>query len=94
MDFFEIINGIITFFQAHLLISLAAVILLIFLAWKEPKFFFTVFFIALVLAVVLYLITFISDVGVSHKKELLHEKGLPWRNMGAVPKFLNFLFPR
>jgi hypothetical protein len=94
MDFLEIINGIITFFHAHLLISLAAVILLIFLAWQKPKFFFTVLFIALVLVGVLYLITYISDVGVSHKKELLHEKGLPWKNMGDVPKFLNFLLPR
>lgn len=77
MDFFEIINSIITFFQDNLLIAIATGLLLVCLLFKKLKFFLTVFFIALILIGVFYLITSISDVGVSHKKTIIDKKIVP-----------------
>ncbi len=72
-----IINDIFAVFQANIYLAIAAALLLIFLAWKQTKFFFTIFFIALILIGILYLITSISDTGVSHKKRMIQERELP-----------------
>lgn len=73
MDFFEIIDSIIAYFQTNILIVIATALLLIYLLFRKAKFFFTVLFIALLLAGLLYMVTYTSDVGVSHKKTLINK---------------------
>jgi len=60
MDFSAIIDSIMSFFKTHLLITIAAGILLIFLLYRKPKLFFTIFFIGLLLAGIFYLISNVS----------------------------------
>ncbi len=74
MSFFEIINGIISFFQANLIIATAVAMLLIFLLWRKPKLFFLVLLIALLLSGVLYMILDVSYTGVYHKENLIHKE--------------------
>jgi hypothetical protein len=77
MDSFGIINSIITFFQNNLFIAIVAAVLLVFLLYRKPKLFFTIFFIALLLAGVFYLISNLSSTGVSQKEKLLQKGDLP-----------------
>ncbi len=75
MGFVEIINNIITYLQTNIPIAIAAALLLVYLLFRKPKFFLTVFFIALLLAGLVYLVLELSSIGVSHKKVLIN-KGL------------------
>ncbi len=77
MDFFGIINSIITFFQNNLFIAIVSAVLLVFLLYRKPKLFFTIFFIVLLLAGVFYLISNLSSTGVSQKEKLLQKGDLP-----------------
>ncbi|OHE55743.1 MAG: hypothetical protein A2Z47_13825 [Thermodesulfovibrio sp. RBG_19FT_COMBO_42_12] len=77
MSFLEIINSIISFFQANLIIAIVVAILLIFLLWRKPKLFFLVLFIVLLLTGVLYMISDMSSTGVYHKQKLLQKEDLP-----------------
>jgi len=79
MDFTGSIINIIAFFQDNLLITFAVAILLVFLLFRKPKLFFTVLFIALVLAGVFYIISYVSDVGTSHKKTIIDKKVVPFK---------------
>ena len=74
MSFFEIINGIISFFQANPIIATAVAILLIFLLWRKPKLFFIILLIALLLSGVLYMILDVSSTGVYHKENLIQKE--------------------
>ncbi len=74
MSFFEIINSIISFFQANLIIATAFAILLIVLLWRKPKLFFLILFIVLLLSGVLYMILDVSSTGVYHKENLIHKE--------------------
>ncbi len=74
MSFFEIINSIITFFQANLIIATAVAILLIFLLWRKPKLFFLILLIVLLLSGVLYMILDVSYTGVYHKEKLIQKE--------------------
>lgn len=74
MSFLGIINSIISFFQANLIIAIAVAILLIFFILRKPKLFFLILFIALLLYGVLYLILDVSSTGV-YQKEKLIQKG-------------------
>ncbi len=73
MGFVEIFNNIITYLQTNTPIAIAAALLLVYLVFRKPKFFLTVFFIALLLAGLLYLVEGLSSIGVSHKKSLINE---------------------
>jgi hypothetical protein len=77
MDFFGSINSIIAFFQNNLFIAIAAAILLVFLLYRKPKLFLTIFFIALLLSGVFYLISTLSSTGVSHKGKILQKGDVP-----------------
>ncbi len=73
MGFVEIFNYIITYLQTNTPVAIAAALLLVYLLFRKPKFFLTVFFIALLLAGLLYLVEELSSIGVSHKKALINE---------------------
>lgn len=73
MDFFQTLNITIAFFQTNVPIAIAITLLLVFLLFRKPKLFFTVFFIALLLLGVLYLVSSLSSLGLSHKKELFNK---------------------
>jgi len=77
MDFFGSINSIIAFFQNNLFIAIVAAILLVFLLYRKPKLFLTIFFIALFLSGVFYLISTLSSTGVSHKEKILQKGDVP-----------------
>ena len=77
MDFFGSINSIIAFFQNNLFIAIAAAILLVFLLYRKPKLFLTIFLIALFLSGVFYLISTLSSTGVSHKEKILQKGDVP-----------------
>jgi hypothetical protein len=77
MDFREIINSIIIFFQANLIITIAIAIILIFLLFRKTKLFFVILFIVLLLVGVLYLVSNLSTSGVSRKERLLKKQDLP-----------------
>jgi hypothetical protein len=77
MDFFGSINSIIAFFQNNLFIAGAAAILLVFLLYRKPKLFLTIFLIALFLSGVFYMISTLSSTGVSQKGKLLQKGDTP-----------------
>ncbi|MEF9426030.1 MAG: hypothetical protein L0956_02225 [Candidatus Mariimomonas ferrooxydans] len=74
MDFFDIGRSINGFLAGNLYISIAVAVLLLFLLFKKPKLFFTIFILALLMAGVFYVISTVSSTGVSHKQKMI-EKG-------------------
>jgi len=71
MFFTALIEGIINFFQDHLLFALAFAIVLLFLLFRKPKVFLTVSAIVLLLLGILYLISNIASTGVTYKEKLI-----------------------
>ncbi len=77
MDLFEISRSITGFFAGNLYISIAVAILLLFLLFKKPKLFLTIFILALLMAGVFYVISTVSSTGVSHKQKMIEKGPLP-----------------
>jgi hypothetical protein len=77
MDFREIINSIIVFFQANLIITIAVAIILTFLLLRKTKLFFLILFIVLLLTGILYLVSTLSSSGLSRKERMLKKENLP-----------------
>jgi hypothetical protein len=71
MFFTALIDSIITFFQEHLLFTLAFAIVLLFLLFRKPKVFLTISAIVLLLLGILYLISDVSSTGVTYKEKLI-----------------------
>lgn len=71
-------GDIITFFQNSPIAALAAALFILFLAYKKPKMFFTLLLLTLVIIGVFYLITYVSDVGTTHKKTMIKQKDEPF----------------
>ena len=88
MDFTAIINDLTgrlsEFAKAQPLIALAVLLILAYLMYRKPLFFFSVLILGLVLAGVLYVILSMSAPGVSQKEKLI-EKGRVPENSFRLP---------
>jgi hypothetical protein len=71
MDFWNIMNSFLVYFQNNILIAIAlACVLLLLLYWK-PRLFLIILCIILLLAGIFYIIVDVTSVGVSHKENLI-----------------------
>jgi hypothetical protein len=81
MDFIAIIKDLTSriseFAQANPLIALGVLLILAYLIYRKPLFFFSVLILGLVLAGVLYLILSLSTPGVSQKEKLIKKGRVP-----------------
>ena len=88
MDFTAIINDltgqISDFAQAKPFISFAVLLILAYLMYRKPLFFFSVFILGLILVGVLYLIMSMSSAGITQKEKLIH-KGMERENSFRQP---------
>lgn len=81
MDFLIAAKHIfVTYIQGHMYIAVAIVMVLCLLLFRKPKIFFTIFFIALFLAGVLYLISTLSTTGASQKQKLIKQEEQLYRD--------------
>lgn len=75
MDFLIAAKHIfITYFQGHMYIAIALIIVSGLLLLRKPKIFFTILFIALLLTGVLYLISTLSTTGAYQKQKLINQE--------------------
>lgn len=82
MDFFSTIKYIfIPYFQENIYVAIALAVLFLLLLFRKPKIFFAVFFFAILLIGVLYLISTLSSVGVSQKEKLIHKEQQLYKDM-------------
>ncbi|TNF52384.1 MAG: hypothetical protein JSV71_04070 [Nitrospiraceae bacterium] len=77
MEIANILSDITTFFQGNIPAAIAVLIIVLFLAYKKPKLFFTLFFLVILLLGIVYVITFVSDVGTSHKRTMIQKRTAP-----------------
>lgn len=77
MEIANLLSDITTFFQGNIPAAIAVLIIVLFLAYKKPKLFFTLFFLVILLLGVVYVITFVSDVGTSHKRTMIEKRTAP-----------------
>ena len=81
MDITAIINDltgrISSFAHAKPFIALAVLLILAYLIYRKPLFFFSVFMLGLILVGVLYLIFSMSTPGVSQKEKLIKKDRMP-----------------
>lgn len=84
MDVIVIIKNltgqILVFAQAKPLIALAVLLILAYLIYRKPLFFFSVFVLGLILTGVLFVIFSISSSGVSEKERLIQKESEPENN--------------
>lgn len=71
MFFDEILHNTIALIQSNIPVAIVIGLFFVFLLIKKPKLFFTVFFILVVLLGAFYVMSYISSIGVSYKKDLL-----------------------
>lgn len=71
MDFMELMNSLLVFFQANILITIALACVLLFLLYWKPRLFLIMLFIILLLVGILYIISDVTSVGVPHKQKLI-----------------------
>ena len=71
MDIHEIINNIIVFFQNAPFVAIAITIVAIFFIYRYPKFFFSLFLLALLLSFIFFAISNLASTSVSEKEKLL-----------------------
>jgi len=74
MDFSEAINSIVSFYGNNPIIAILIALVLIFLIWRKPKFFFSVLFIALLLLGIIHLIISTAGSGKAQKENLLQKE--------------------
>lgn len=77
MDIANILSDITTFFQGNIPAAIAVLIIVLFLAYKKPKLFFSLFFLVILLLGTIYIITFVSDIGSTHKKTMIQRRTAP-----------------
>ena len=90
MDFGSIINDITTmlmgFAESNPFIVIAVILILSYLIYRKPAFFFFVFIIGVLLTVVLYLVMSMSVSGVSKKEELIKKGTVPENSFSVSGK--------
>jgi hypothetical protein len=74
MDFSVTLDFLIALMKENAYVFGLLGILLLFLLFRRPKIFFFVFFLSLLIAGVLYLISSLSDTGVHQKEKLLYKE--------------------
>jgi hypothetical protein len=77
MDFMEVMQSLLVFFQDNILITIALVCVLLFLLYWKPRLFLFISLIVLLLVGLLYIISDVTSSGLSHKHKLIQEKELP-----------------
>ncbi len=75
----------------HIAIALAGVVCFLFL--RKPKLFFTVFFIALILTGVLYLISTLTITGAYQEYRLLHKEKRLYREYLSLNDYSGSAYP-
>ncbi len=73
MDVFVIIDNVISFFQENILIAIAAGAVCVYLLFQKPKTFFTMLFVILALAGMLYIISNVASTGAGYKKTMIQK---------------------
>ncbi len=71
MVFDEILDIFIALIKTNIPLSIVAGLFLVFILMRKPKLFFTAFVVFMFLVGVLYVVSYISTIGVAYKKELL-----------------------
>jgi hypothetical protein len=64
-------SNILAFFQGNIPAAIGAVLVAIFLAYKKPKLFFLMLLFVSILVGLIYIISFVSDIGTTHKKSMV-----------------------
>jgi hypothetical protein len=75
MDFSQMIDKAISFASGNPIIAVAVALLLIFLVYRDPKFFLKLLLIVIILAGIFYLIMNLASTGTSQKGKML-DKGI------------------
>ena len=74
MDLFSlIIPAIVDYLQNNPFIGLGIALVIAYAFYRKPKLSMTIFLVLVILIVVVYLISYISSVGVTYKRELIRE---------------------
>jgi uncharacterized SAM-binding protein YcdF (DUF218 family) len=74
MDLFSlIIPAIVDYLQNNPFIGLGIALVIAYGFYRKPKLGMTIFLIVVILIVVIYLISYVSSVGVIYKRELIRE---------------------
>ncbi len=85
MDLTDIINeltGVVfDFARTNPLIFFVALAIIVFLIYRKPLFFLTIFGLGLILALVVYLIMDMAASGVSKKQQMIHKEVAPVENI-------------
>jgi uncharacterized membrane protein len=74
MDLFSlIIPSVVDYLQSNPFIGLGIALVIAYAFYRKPKICMTIFLIVAILIVVVYLITYVSSIGVTYKKELIRD---------------------
>ena len=73
MDFFELMNGIVSFAQNNKIIVIVLAVGLLFFMYRKPKHFFVLLVLGLFLAGVFHMVTRMADSGLEKKKGLIRD---------------------
>jgi hypothetical protein len=76
MDFWNIMNSFIVYFQDNILITIAFACVLLFLLYWKPRVFLIILCIVLLLAGILYIISDVTSTGVPQKQKLIQEEDI------------------
>jgi uncharacterized SAM-binding protein YcdF (DUF218 family) len=68
-----IIPSIVNYLQSNPFIGLGIALVIAYAFYRKPKLSMTIFLIVVILIVVVYLISYVSSVGVTYKRELIRE---------------------
>ncbi len=68
MDFNEILQKAINYYQTNTVAAIAIIVIVIFLLFKKPKLLFLLIFLGLAAIGVLYLIAKLDSTGLEHRK--------------------------
>ena len=74
MDFSAFMNGMVSYFQSHLLVAILLALCFLFLAYRRPKFYLGLLLLGVFLLGVYYMITNLASSGSQQKKDLLFEE--------------------
>jgi len=76
MDFWNIMNSFLVYFQNNILITIALACVLLFLLYWKPRVFLIILCIVLLLAGILYIISDVTSTGVPQKQKLYQEQDI------------------
>lgn len=74
MESSETINNILTYLQGNIYVTLGLVLVFLLLIFRKPKIFITIFVIAFLLFVILYMLSDVTETGDVHRQETAEGK--------------------